>query len=121
MEWWYKIVASILYTKGCTAPKHWSEYTVCLPNILYLMLLGFFVDRFGVLCTFMVGEHYLIIIKLFFIKADAENEGEANRSKLKIHTCAEIVETTFVFPTLHCIRVIFVYIFFVSPRSNSFG
>ena len=35
----------------------------------------------------------------------------------RIYWQAEIVETNFVFPTLHRVRYVFVYFFFVSPLS----
>ena len=38
----FKICPSFLYKKGCTAPKHRSEYKLCLPNILNSLLLWFF-------------------------------------------------------------------------------
>ena len=41
----FKIFTSFLGKKGCKAPKHLSEYTICiLPIILYPMLLGFLLD-----------------------------------------------------------------------------
>ena len=35
------IFTSFLYKQGCTTPKDYSEYTTCLSNILYSMLLRF--------------------------------------------------------------------------------
>ena len=52
-------IPNFFYKEGCTAPKRWSVYKMCLRNIFDNIMTGVFfvVDEVGVPCHVIVGMH----------------------------------------------------------------